>query len=425
MRVTQPVEHPSALSDALLRQLMAVGQVDVLVGLPTLNNVATVAAIVRAVHVCFTRDFPRLRTVMINSDGGSTDGTPDLIRDATFSEADMVQTSHSLRTLHRVVAPYHGLPGKHTALRTVFAAAELTQARAVVVLDPAGPATSPERVTELITPITQADVEFLAPRYRRHPRDGLLVTQLARPLVRALYGVALDEPLGAEFSCSGRFVSHCLERDIWDQEVARFAIDLWLRAEAVADGFAVAQVWRPVAAASGTRARLREAVQQVGLALVESLREHESYWLAKQGVVDLRTWGNDPGTTPDPPSWDYEALAEQARQDIREIMPLLDSVLDTDLRARLVDDISAPAVRLDDELWVRVVYAFATATRRGTRGVEHLAGVFVPLYLWRAATFMRQTSLEPDAAVQTRLDSLCQTFQRLRPVLVDSWLAEA
>jgi hypothetical protein len=29
-----------------------------------------------------------------------------------------------------VLAPYHGLPGKHTALRTIFAAAELTQAKA-------------------------------------------------------------------------------------------------------------------------------------------------------------------------------------------------------------------------------------------------------------------------------------------------------
>jgi hypothetical protein len=423
--MTQPVEHPSALPDALLRQLMAVGQVDVLVGLPTLNNAATVAPIVRAVHLCFTRDFPRLRTVMINSDGGSTDGTPDLIRDATFSEADMVQTSHSLRTLHRVVAPYHGLPGKHTALRTVFAAAELTQARAVVVLDPGGPATTPERVTELITPITHADVEFLAPRYRRHPRDGLLVTQLARPLVRALYGVALDEPLGAEFSCAGRFVSHCLDRDIWDQEMARFAIDLWLRAEAVADGFAVGQIWRPATAASGTRAKLREAVQQVALALVESLREHASFWLATQGVADLRTWGDDPDTAPAPPSWDYEALAEQSRQDIREIRPLLEEVLDAELLARLVDEVSMPAAGLDDELWVRVVYAFAAATRRGMAGIEHLAGVFVPLYLWRAAAFMTQTSHEADADVQVRLDSLCQTFQRLRPVLVDSWSAEA
>ena len=38
----------SALSDALLRQLMAVGQVDILVGLPTLNNAATVVDVVRA-----------------------------------------------------------------------------------------------------------------------------------------------------------------------------------------------------------------------------------------------------------------------------------------------------------------------------------------------------------------------------------------
>src|SRR5687768_10324942 len=128
---------------------MAVGQVDILVGLPTLNNAATVIDVVRAVHACFTRDFPRLRTVLINSDGGSTDGTPDLIRDASFTEADMVQTSHSLRTLHRVVAPYHGLPGKHTALRTVFAAGELIQAKVVVVIDPGGPATTAERVSEL------------------------------------------------------------------------------------------------------------------------------------------------------------------------------------------------------------------------------------------------------------------------------------
>ena len=43
---------------------------------PFLNNAATVVDIVRAINVCFSRDFPRLRTVMINSDGGSTDDTP-------------------------------------------------------------------------------------------------------------------------------------------------------------------------------------------------------------------------------------------------------------------------------------------------------------------------------------------------------------
>jgi hypothetical protein len=418
------VERQSILSDALLRQLMAVGQVDVLVGLPTLNNAATVVDIVRAVHLSFTRDFPRLRTVMINSDGGSTDGTPELIRGSSFTQADMVLTSYSLRTLHRIVAPYHGLPGKHTALRTVFAASELTQAKVLVVVDPLGPATSPERVTELISPIARSEVEFLAPCYRRHPRDGVLVTQLVRPLVRALYGVALDEPLGAEFSCSGRFASHCLEQDIWDHEAARFAIDLWLRAEAVADGFTVGQIWRPATASAGARTKLREAVQQVVLALVESIRAHASFWKATNGVVQLPTWGNDPKETPDAPTWDYEALAEQARHDIGEIRPLLAGVLEAGLLSRVIEETSSSGLDLDDEPWVRIVYAFAAAARRESTGIEHLAGMFVPLYLWRAAAFTAHAALEADAAVQARLEALCQTFQRLKPLLVERWSAE-
>jgi hypothetical protein len=415
-------ENRSALSDELLRQLIAVGQVDILVGLPTLNNASTIIDVVRAVHQCFTRDFPRLRTVLINSDGGSTDGTPELIRGASFTDEDVVQTSHSLRTLHRVVAPYHGLPGKHTALRTVFAAGELAQAKVVVVIDPNGPATTADRVTELIGPILRPDVEFLAPRYRRHPRDGVLITQLVRPLVRALYGVALDEPLGAEFACSGRFASHCLEQDIWNHEAVRFAIDLWLRTEAVAERFAVGQIWRPATTAAGTRTTLREAVHQVMLSLIESLRAHESFWRKTNGIAELHTWATDPIAVPDTATWDYRALAEQARHDISEIRALLKDVLEPDVMTRvLADGAGAP---IDDELWVRIVYAFAAATHQRRAGVDQLADMFAPLYMWRASAFMFHTALESPAAVQARLNSLCETFQRLKPVLVANWSAE-
>jgi hypothetical protein len=417
------VEQPSALSDVLLRQLIAVGQVDILVGLPTLNNAATVADVVRAVHLCFTRDFPRLRTVMINSDGGSTDGTPDLIRSASFAESDRVLTSHSLRTLHRVLAPYHGLPGKQAALRTVLAAGELTQAKVIVVIDPLGPTTSPERVTELVSPIARAEVEFLAPSHRRHPRDGVLVTQLVRPLVRALYGVALDEPLGPEFSCSGRFASHCLEQDIWDLDIARVAIDLWLRTEAVAQAFPVGQITRPATTAAGAHTGLREAVQQVVMALVETLRGHASFWTRTNGVRELPSWGTDASDVPEAPAWDYQALAAQARHDIGEIRPLLEGVLDKDLLGRIAEQTSAPEPQSDDELWVTTVYAFVAAARRGSPSLDQLAGMFVPLYLWRAAAFMRRAAAGPDAAVEDGLKSLCQTFQRLKPSLVERWSA--
>jgi glucosylglycerate synthase len=418
------VQHESILSDAFLRHLMAVGQVDILVGLPTLENAATIVDVVRAIHVSFTRDFPRLRTVMINSDGGSTDGTPELVRAATFAEADMVQTSHSLRTLHRVVVPYHGLPGKVSALRTIFAAAELTRAKVLLILDPNGPATTPDRVSELIAPVAGAEVEFLTPRYRRHPRDGVLVTQLVRPLVRAVYGVGLDEPLGAEFACSGRFASHCLEQAIWNHEIGRFAIDLWLRTEAVARRVPMGQIWRPSSTSAGARTTLREAVQQVVLSLVESLRAHDAFWMAADGITELRTWGQDSQTLAHPPPWDHAALAEQARHDLLEIRALLEAVLDPPVLARVMDEVSNPTLRVDDELWVRIVYAFAAAAHRGSTSIEHLAGMFVPLYLWRASAFMADTADDAEAEVQARLDSLCETFQRLKPALVERWSAQ-
>src|SRR4030095_6441676 len=130
-------------------------------------------------------------------------------------------------------------------------------------------------------------------------RDGVLITQLVRPLIRALYGVALDEPRGAEFSCSGGFASHCLEQDIWSREAARFAIDLWLRTEAIARGFIVGEIWRPATHRAGSRPTRREAVYQVVLSLIETLRAHDSFWLKANGVSDLRTWGSDPIVVPD------------------------------------------------------------------------------------------------------------------------------
>ncbi len=52
----------SLLSDDLLRQLVAVGHVDILVGIPTLNNATTVVDVVRAAQAGIGSYFPRARS---------------------------------------------------------------------------------------------------------------------------------------------------------------------------------------------------------------------------------------------------------------------------------------------------------------------------------------------------------------------------
>jgi hypothetical protein len=159
------------------------------------------------------------------------------------------------------------------------------------------------------------------------------------------------------------------------------------------------------------------------LSLLESLRAHESFWTTTDGIGELHTWGTDLVVMPDIAAWDYQALAAQARHDLKEIKPLLESVLEAADLQRVMDDGSDAALPVEDELWARIVYAFLAEARRGRTGAEHLADMFVPLYMWRAAAFMARTALEPPRAVQSRLDALCETFQRLKPVLVRNWSA--
>ena len=152
---------------------------------------------------------------------------------------------------------------------------------------------------------------------------------------------------------------------------------------------------------------------------MESLRAHDEFWLRASRVRQLRTWGSDPSLFPDPPAWDYQALAAQARHDLGEIEPLLETVLDRAVLGRVMTPNALG--ELNDELWVRIVYAFAAATGVGRTGIDHLADMFTPLYMWRAAAFMSAAAAEAPAALQLRLNGLCDTFERLKPLIVAAW----
>ena len=104
----------SLISDELLRSLMAVGQVDVLVGLPTLNHAGSAGAVVQAAHDAFHGALARERTLLMNVDGGSTDGTPDVVR-----EASAVAARHVLR----LAEPAHAAPDQHARIMASRASA--------------------------------------------------------------------------------------------------------------------------------------------------------------------------------------------------------------------------------------------------------------------------------------------------------------
>jgi len=418
------VADESLLSDDLLRQLVAVGHVDILVGIPTLNNATTVVDVVRAAQAGIGGYFPRARSVIFNADSGSDDGTPDLVRDATTDDTGTVTASRPLRTTQRITTPYHGLPGKGSALRMIFAVADLLSADAIVVLDPDVTSLTPEWIPALVRPVRDTAADIVGPLYPRAAADGPLVTQLVRPLVRAAYGWRLQEPLMGEFGCSRRFAGHCLERPAWGSGAIPDGVDLWMTGEALAHGFRPAQtaLGPRLLAHARTRPGLPDVFQQVMDAVYTCLEMHASYWLTRGPAEPVPCTGTLPGAVELGPRPDVTGMAQAFARDVVALHPVLQKILSDPTLAGVTAAATAPGPLVyPDELWAATVFEFLLAYHRAVMTREHVAQTLLPLYLGRTASFLQLYGSSGPAVVLDALESLGQAFELAKPQAAAQW----
>jgi hypothetical protein len=422
------VARPSILSDELLRHLVAVGQVDILVGVPTFNNAATVEAVVRSLHVGLAEHFPRERTALVNPDGGSDDGTVDLVRDAPMAREE-IRGSPGLRTTHRVSARHTGLPGSGAGARVVFAAADLLQARTVVLFDADVANPSPDWVADLARPVQRNEADLVLPIHPRHRFDGPLLTQLVRPLLGTAYARRLACSLTGPFACSGRFAAHLAAHGVWDSDLARPALDVWWLANALADDLRVQQAhlgpctFAPRAGNPG----LPELFEQVVGTAFTCLDRHAAVWTARTEPADLTVIGQPREPAGPERIVDPAPLAERFRSGLRDLTPLLRDILTPGtlegLQAAAASGEQPP--RILDPLWVTTVYEFAASAHRAVMNRNHLAQALVPLYLGRTASYFAEIASAGSVAIPAEtLATLEREYERQRPRLVERWNAD-
>src|ERR1700694_3962684 len=241
LRTEKRLAEDSFLTDDFLRQLINVGEVDILVGLPTHNNAKTVGPIVQSVQAGILRDFPRERAAIINADGGSRDGTPELVTGISIDDVRRTANLYTLRTLHSISTQYASTPASGVALRTILSAAELLRTKACVLISPESTNIKPEWLSKLLRPIYNEGFDLVTPTYRRHRFEGLLITNLLYPMIRALYGVRIREAYTPEFGFSSRLGSQFLGQNNWNDGTDGAGVELRFTLAAVTGRYRICQ----------------------------------------------------------------------------------------------------------------------------------------------------------------------------------------
>ncbi len=355
------------------------------------------------------------------SDGGSTDGTRSVATAAGVGDrAERLLVPPSTRTPDKVVFRYGGISGKGSALRAVFECVRALGAEACAVVDADIRSITPHWIDRLLTPVVHHGFEFVAPLYVRHRHDGTITNSVAYPLTAALYGSRIRQPIGGEFAMSGDLAARFDDADVWETDVARFGIDLWMTTVALMEGRRVCQ--------SILGAKLHDP-KDPGASLGPMFRQvvGTCFWLAERfagqwrqvdGITTPPTFGFSSAVFPEPVTVSVPGLRERFEEGRRRWETTWRSLLSPELVDRAV------AGDLDAETWIGILYDELAGWAAG-EDREEVLGSLLPLYFAWTAGFVERTAHVPEARVEAEVESVVDAAVRRRPQLLDRWPATA
>jgi len=415
-----PAGDGPALPPDVDRQLEGAPPAEIALCLATYNNAATVPVIADAIRAGLEKHFAGAPAVLISADAGSSDATVERLAAAGLR---VVRAAHEASLAERAAVPFHGVPGRGAALRLAFTVARRLGARGLIVLEADVTSTGADWLERLLRPVLEGGADLVMPMYERHRYDGTITNLVLAPLVGALYGRRLHQPLAGARGLSARLLDRLIGDPGWPP-TGRSMTDLWIEGVAIAEGFALREAllgqWR---VESGTRPTdLPAMVAETLGGVFAVMDDYEALWR------DAADREDEPGgaavlLSAEPVRIDVERMVGAFRHGVRDLGSIWEHVLAPET---LGDVLSLPSddagrFKFPDHLWARVVYDFALGHHYRVVYRDHLLRSFVPLYLGRTAAFVIATARGDAAATAAAFDAVGASFERQKRYLEDSW----
>ena len=407
--------YETALDEEATGRLDEVGRADILVGVPSYNNAGTIAYVVETAARGMVRCFPNLKPVVVNSDGGSADGTCQAVLQASVPTGVEV-----------IAGQYRGVPGKGSALRAIFEAARHLGVRLCIVLDSDLRSITPEWIELLGRPIVAGEHDYVAPYYVRDKYDGTITNNIVYPMTRMLYGVDVRQPIGGDFAVASWLLGAYLGQDVWETDVARYGIDVWMTTTAINEGARVCQAYlgAKIHDAKDPAEALGPMFRQVVGTLFGLMQRYENKWKAVTSSQPIRLYGTLREVLPEPVPVSLDAMIAKLRDGRREWSETWDAVLSPSNR-RVLEEIierDAGSFYFDAAEWADIALDYAVAYNRRGLDRNRVIDSMVPLYYGRiAGMVVRSRPMGVATFERDIVQAQARLFEHLKPELIARW----
>jgi glucosylglycerate synthase len=310
------------------------------------------------------------------------------------------------------------------AYQSVFAAAEKLQARGCCVIASKLEGATPERVCQMARPLFNDEADLVLPHYTSRKFEGLLNASVIAPVMRALYGRRINNPMGPDIGVSRPLLQKMLVKRAGSAGGPTVHPLACLAPAAFCDRLRIVEVHL------GTRAypptdwtNMSSVLADVLSPVFSDMERNASCWQRTHVSAPVRAVGVPVPLDQDAGAVDTGRLVESFQLGNRELQEIWSLVLPPSslFELRKLSRLPAEQFRMPDELWVKVVYDFALAHRLRTISRDHLLRSLTPVYLGWVASYAQDLQSVGAMSPQRRLDRLSLAYEAGKSYLLSRW----
>ena len=408
------MHYDTALRAYASKRIEELESAEILVGIPCYNNERTITHVIQMVTHGLAKYYRDRRAVILIADGGSTDDTREVAK-----EFEIKPWQEKLITIYR------GPAGKGTALRSVFEAAHRLEIRACAVVDSDLRSITSDWIKYLIDPVLQNGYQFVAPIYLRHKYDGTITNNIVYNLTRTLYGKRIRQPIGGDFAFSRDLAKFYSEQDVWETDVARFGIDIWMTTNAITQGFKICQsnLGVKIHDAKDPGQHLGPMFRQVIWTIFSLMEHYEDYWKKVKGSEPVEIFGHENHVEPEPVNVKLEGMIEHFKVGFRQFSTFYKEIFCDDCfeEVRKAAHLRSRRFHLSTDAWIQILYELAATFHTWSVNRNKLIDLMTPLYYARVASFVRQSWEMSSEEAEALVEQQAQSFEEHKDYLITVW----
>lgn len=404
----------TALREYPRRRIELMEEADIVIGIPCYNNDQTIAYVMETASEGIARYFPDSKALIMVADGGSTDDTREIAREVQIHP-----------WIEKIIFIYRGLPGKGSALRAIFESVKMLKAKVCVVCDSDLRSITPEWIKWLAEPILEGGFHYVSPIYARYKYDGTITNNIVYCLTRALYGKRIRQPIGGDFGFSRNLAEFFVEHDVWQTDVAKYGIDIWMTTSAITENFKICQAKLGVKIhdVKDPAQTLGPMFRQVVSTLFLLMEHHEDRWKKIKGSEETEIFGTCEEIEPKPFVVDLPNLVSNFKIGYEHFSPLWEKILHPEnfVKVKELENKEIDEFLMPSEVWAKIVYDFAATFHKWTKNRYKLVEMMTPLYYARVASFVNETKDMSNKEAEEMVEKQSVIFEELKPYLIEMW----